>query len=423
MVGFNTNFTGALDSYQSVFGGQAKSDKLPQTASEQAGESVDKPKKVSLTTPGDMLSRIVGNKLANVGFEKPQETPSATGFFDIDQVVDTVAGYVEGFIERERSAGASPERIEELADAARSGVEQGFGEARDIISDAGMMTDELSEDIDTSENRIYDRIDQVVSPSDDDLEDQPISGSELFRPENLVSSRDLSYREQSGVVEIKTNDGDTISISLASIDYASESYRQSGDESQYGFSAYSGSQFSVSVEGELDEGELTAIYDFLGQVDSLAQSFFDGDLDSALEQAMSLSYDTSELASFALDFSYTEVQASTRAYQNVQDLGNDTPRGLASMPNLVQPLKQFADEMQTMVDKAALFQESAAGMLDLLEQFVLDKAESENIKPSDRIAEFASSLFDEILSRDADIPVVQSAPEQGEDVENLTGDV
>ncbi|MFC3151867.1 DUF5610 domain-containing protein, partial [Litoribrevibacter euphylliae] len=191
MVGFSTNFTGALDAYQSVFGGQAKSDKLPQTASEQAGEAVDKPKKVSLSSPGDLLSRIVGNKLANVGFEKPQETESATGFFDIDQVVDTVAGFVEGFIERERSAGASEERIQELANAARQGVEQGFGEARDIISDAGIMTDELAEDIDTSEARIYDRIDQVVAPQDDS-DDVPAETeaprNDLFRPENLVSA-------------------------------------------------------------------------------------------------------------------------------------------------------------------------------------------------------------------------------------------
>ena len=82
MVGFSTNFSGALDSYQSVFGGQSKVDKLPQTASEQAGESIDKPKKASLSSPGDLLSRIVGNKLSNVGFEKHQETQSASGFFD-----------------------------------------------------------------------------------------------------------------------------------------------------------------------------------------------------------------------------------------------------------------------------------------------------------------------------------------------------
>lgn len=425
MVGFSTNFTGALDAYQSVFGGQAKSDKLPQTASEQAGEAVDKPKKVSLSSPGDLLSRIVGNKLANVGFEKPQETESATGFFDIDQVVDTVAGFVEGFIERERSAGASEERIQELANAARQGVEQGFGEARDIISDAGIMTDELAEDIDTSEARIYDRIDQVVAPQDDS-DDAPAETeaprNDLFRPENLVSASGFDYRQQSGVVEIQTNDGDTISISLASLDYSSFDYQNTGDGSSFGYSAYSGSQFSVSVDGELDEGELTALNDFLGQVDSLAQSFFSGDLDSALEQAMSLGYDSSELASFTLDFSYSEVQATTRTYQNVQDLGDGQGQGLASLPNLVEPLKQFAEDVQSVVDKASLFQSSAAGMLDLLEQFIADKAESSELSPSERIQEFARSLFEEVLPQ-AFGTVSEPEPEDGVSVDELAGEV
>jgi hypothetical protein len=425
MVGFSTNFTGALDAYQSVFGGQAKSDKLPQTASEQAGEAVDKPKKVSLTSPGDLLSRIVGNKLSNVGFEKPQETESATGFFDIDQVVDTVAGFVEGFIERERAAGASEERIQELGEAARQGVEQGFGEARDIINDAGIMTDELAEDIDTSEDLIYDRIDQAVSPQDDaDNDDLPVNDSprnDLFRPENLVSSRDLSYREQSGVVEIQTNDGDTITISLASVDFESARFEQTNDGSSFGYTAYSGSQFSVSVDGELDEGELTALNDFLGQVDSLAESFFSGDLESALDQALALDYDTSELASFSLDFAYSEVQASTRTYQNVQDLGNQGP-ALASLPNIVQPLKQFAEEVQSVVDKASLFQNSAAGMLDLLEQFIADRAERTEASPSERIQEFARSLFDELL-QDRAQPEPVDSPDEGSSVENLAGEV
>ncbi|WP_344797151.1 DUF5610 domain-containing protein [Litoribacillus peritrichatus] len=420
MVGFSTNFSGALDSYQSVFGGQSKTDKLPQTASEQAGESIDKPKKASLSSPGDLLSRIVGNKLANVGFEKPQETPSATGFFDIDAVVDTVSGYIEGVINRERDAGASDERINELASAARQGVEQGFGEAREIIGDAGIMSDELAQDIDTSEARIYDRIDQVVEPRDDETT-EPTSG--LSRPDNLVAGNDLNYREQSGVVQIKTNDGDTVTISLASVDYEAASYRQTQDSEQFGYTAYSGSQFSVSVDGDLDEGELTALYDFLGQVDGVAQSFFDGDLGSALDQAMNLSYDTSELASFALDFSYTEVSASTRAYQNVQDLGEETP-SLANLPNIFNPIESFANRMTEMVEQASLLSDSPLGMLELLDNFILDRANAEDAKPNEKVQDFAKSLLERIVPEFFGDKPASSSPEleDGASVEEVLGE-
>ncbi len=421
MVGFSTNFSGALDSYQSVFGGQSKVDKLPQTASEQAGESIDKPKKASLSSPGDLLSRIVGNKLSNVGFEKPQETQSATGFFDIDEVVDTVAGYIEGVISRERDLGASEERITELANAARQGVEQGFGEAREIIGDSGTLTDELAQDIDTSESRIYDRIDQIAEPRDDDSDN---TSSGLLRPENLVSSNSLNYREQSGVVEIKTNDGDTVTISLASVDYEASSYQQTSDSEQFGYTAYSGSQFSVSVDGDLDEGELNALYDFLGQVDGVAQSFFDGDLGSALDQALSLSYDTSELASFALDFSYSEVSASTQTYQNVQDLGDESP-SLASLPNIFNPIQEFSNRMSEMVEKASLLSESAVGMLDLLDKFILDRSGSDDVQPNEKIREFARSLLDRLVpenfGQDDELADLDK-PENGASVEEALGE-
>ncbi|MFC3151866.1 hypothetical protein ACFOEK_12570, partial [Litoribrevibacter euphylliae] len=209
---------------------------------------------------------------------------------------------------------------------------------------------------------------------------------------------------------------------LASLDYSSFDYQNTGDGSSFGYSAYSGSQFSVSVDGELDEGELTALNDFLGQVDSLAQSFFSGDLDSALEQAMSLGYDSSELASFTLDFSYSEVQATTRTYQNVQDLGDGQGQGLASLPNLVEPLKQFAEDVQSVVDKASLFQSSAAGMLDLLEQFIADKAESSELSPSERIQEFARSLFEEVLPQ-AFGTASEPETEDGVSVDELAGEV
>lgn len=402
MFGFNTNFTGAFDSLQKQLGNPAsKSDRLPQNAASQAVESLDK-----MSSATEILGKVVANKLGAQEFEFPQpeqNTESATGFFDIDQVVDTVAGYIEGVLGRERAAGASEERLQQIAEATRGGVEQGFGEARDIISDAGMMTEDLAQDIDTSEERIYQRIDNFFGDDSDDSEQAPPPPPELPMTSGRASSgADFNYREQFGTVELQTQDGDTISISLASVDYSSSYFNRLSengvDLTEFGFTAMSGASFSISVDGDLDDGEVAAINDFLTQVDGLAESFFDGQLDAALNKAMSLDYDTSELASFAIDFSYTEVTASTRTYQGVQDLGSEPAPSLAKMPNVMGPIKDFSDRVADMVQRNSLIDTSSLGLLGVLDQFVNEREQADGLNASQRVRGFAEALIKNMMS-------------------------
>lgn len=74
-------------------------------------------------------------------------------------------------------------------------------------------------------------------------------------------------------------------------------------------------RFGFSVEGHLNENELDAVFSVFEQVDQLANEFYNGDLEKALEKAQELNIDFGQLSSVNVGLSKTEVQTS--AYQQV----------------------------------------------------------------------------------------------------------
>lgn len=89
--------------------------------------------------------------------------------FDVRAVVDTVAGFIEQAISERRDKGATQDELNDLISQARKGVEQGFQLAREDIDRAGLLTDDLSDNVDAAEQGITTRIDRFeegLKPAD-----------------------------------------------------------------------------------------------------------------------------------------------------------------------------------------------------------------------------------------------------------------
>ncbi|PSF11795.1 hypothetical protein C7H09_05380 [Marinobacter fuscus] len=71
-------------------------------------------------------------------------------------VANTILGFVQNRLQQEADAGADVERLTELMQQARAGIEQGYAEAREQIEALGMMNETLSADIDDGFNLIQD---------------------------------------------------------------------------------------------------------------------------------------------------------------------------------------------------------------------------------------------------------------------------
>lgn len=128
-------------------------------------------------------------------------------------------------------------------------------------------------------------------------------------------------------------------------------------------------RFGISVQGDLNEEELGAIFDVFEQVDQLANNFYNGDIEKAFEQAMELQVDFGQIQSFSLDMTRTEMRSvsyqegAVAQYQQVQNPENnlenkadqlgikDLPPYLQAWQSAIERLDEQFAEAQKMFDE------------------------------------------------------------------------
>ena len=308
----------------------------------------------------------------HLGLDLPAEQTVKGPMFDVDAVMDTVLKHVEGRIEQARADGASDEELEDMLAAARSGVETGFSQARDQINELGKLDGPLAEKIDSAESGIYQGIDDIedgLFPQADNEESMPSISS-------LVQHEQSYQRETNNFsFELTTQEGDKVVINAMSDRELYEQSYTSANENNSSASQQSHSGYSFSVEGDLNEAEMTAIEDLLGQVNSLADEFYDGDLSTAFDMALELESDGDQIAQFSLNLRQQQVQSYQ--YSGIAQYSGET-----SLPQgLMQPLGQFAQGLQGAVDTANEFQSPKELLKDLFEQMDSNPKFHEMLKP------------------------------------------
>jgi len=322
------------------------------------------------------------------------EPPSA------DEVANNVLGFIENRIKQEADSGASSERIEDLLSQARSGVERGFGEALEQIEKIGLMTDELSEDIGQSFDKINVGIDNLITQyveaervETENVATQPIvsdseEAAEVTQTESSnvqnqgVSAGYSSFSSlsENAAIQITTQDGDVVSFNLEQIQASFERGELSGD--RFGFEStqmagqYASGSYSYSVDGELDEGEIEALNQLMVQIEGMSDQFFSGDFQGAFQSAMELGFDSQEIAGFTVNLSQTSIQ-QVSAYQQVADLGGAEDVGGLASGGRFDPLSQFFDSLQAAFDKADAFSQPADLVSSLFDRVVDDRLASE----------------------------------------------
>jgi len=283
--------------------------------------------------------------------------------------------FIEAQLHADKAASATPEELASRLEAGLEGFLQGFEEARSQLDDLGLLSDEMNIEIQGT----YDLVLAGIA----DLEDKFLEGGSITKPEPRVlvpaafestaSSRSEATQSSRFSFELTTADGDTVVIQASSVNaMISESLSQSsqGRGGSYSFmqSSYQNSDFSLAVEGTLDDGELAAISDLLGQVHELSALFFDGDLDQAFDAALNLGYDSSEIVQFSLNLSQSSVQRVTQAYQQFIPSAVSTLEAPEQAPvaltERMKPLGSFVQGLLDTLENASHF----SAPKDLIEQ-------------------------------------------------------
>lgn len=291
------------------------------------------------------------------GTESPTNSPSETDFSP-QAVTDRVLGFIQDRLEAERANGASEEEIQALYQQAVKGVEQGLREAKDIIQAQGLFSGEVQDNFYATVTKLADGLEalgeslfgveldtqaEAVSP-----EGASAEASDGIQGLNYQATEVAFQRARTFDLQVTTRDGDTVTLHVSSgqSGYAKQTSLQTNGLSvqglDAGFSGYDNVAFSV--DGDLDEGELAALQDLFAQVNSVAETFYAGDVEQAFDQAMSVGMDSEELAAFAVDLRQSQTVAVRDTYVAVENMaGSRRPNSFA---DVLPRLGEFAKGVQ-----------------------------------------------------------------------------
>lgn len=249
--------------------------------------------------------------------------------FTPEKVADRISGFVAAGLENARARGASEERVQQMYDAAMKGVEQGFKEAKEILTNLDVLKGKIADDVSETERLTFDAL-AKLSP-----QQRLVS--------NLTQMTAAQRFEKSETFELNlmTKEGDKVSISFG----RSESM-QAGMAAIFDMSRSETSGFSFSVQGNLNVDEIDAIQSLIRDVNQLANEFFEGDVQKAFEQAANFKMDTQQLASMSLTLTRSESYSAAMSYEKTQALGNsaETQRPQQRLSQLMDGMKQAMNE-------------------------------------------------------------------------------
>lgn len=333
-----------------------------------------------------------------VVYEKPQALSA-------NPYAQSILNAIQAQLVSDADEGANTEALQARLEAGFEGFVEGYEEAAAQLSESGLLSEDVRSAIQETYTQVLDGVaalaerfhlespigkehalaeTPVVTPAAIEAPEplaQPVSYSKhsLLIEAFSESSSDLqlvkmlqdvrtvapTYERSASVsvgesrsfsFELTTADGDRVSIDASAmrVGVSQATFGEGGTRLAIGGSQ--SSQFSFTVDGDLDEGELSALNDLLGQVNTISEQFFSGDVAGAFERALSVSFDESEIVGF-------EYNARMVSVEKVEQ------RSAYTQPYVEPVLQQFAEQ----VDYAAQLAERAeqprsivADLVDLL---------------------------------------------------------
>ena len=171
-------------------------------------------------------------------------------------------------------------------DVVRSAVLQALGNVSQYLLGIGAASSDVSAASDSMQARLQALMSGVT-------------------PGGGVAVQATLVQKEKATLQIRTADGDVVTLGLrarssTTASFAAGAATDAGTAGAASLTTINGARISVDVQGNISAAEATAIGDVIGQVESLANQFFSGDVAQAFASAASLQIDSTQLASVAL---------------------------------------------------------------------------------------------------------------------------
>ncbi len=361
----------------------------------------------SATSRQDALALF--ERTLTMGYEKLQAKQGAVGQFAAFELLtaEKVAGNILGFIERrlqmDAAEGATQEQLDSRLEAGLAGFKKGFAEASEKLKALSMLSPEVEQDIGKTYDLVLNGIDALREKFLGALlEPEPSTTSDVTpqatRQQTYAALANSSYQYASASsfsFQLTTAEGDKVTISASNSQAFSGQYARGIAGSNEGYAlaeamsaSYSSTrESSWSIQGDLNDDELQAIEDLLGQINTLAGEFFNGNLDEAFNQALALGYDQEHITAFSLNLTQVEVQRVSMAYQQFNGAPADGNPG-----ERLLPVGKFVRDLLSALETANNFSEPETLLLELSEKIVAAD-ESETPSPAERFRDFVEQVL------------------------------
>ncbi|KZY72624.1 hypothetical protein A3742_07690 [Oleiphilus sp. HI0071] len=359
--------------------------------------------------PSDTATLFSQGLKRGLGVDVPPSSANDPGdkIFDVQAVVDTVSGFIEQAISKRRDEGATQTELDDLISQAREGVTQGFQLARDDIDRVGLLSDDLSDNIDAAEQGINTRIDKLedtLKPADEGV--LTSLSSTAFTEGRLFERSRASFQ-----FELKTQEGDRIQISAQELFQRKAQFStietDNASATSFESSTRYSSAFSISVKGDLNNDEVAALDALLVQVADISDSFFAGGIEDAFNQALSLEFDSSQIAQFSLDLKSSSLSVVEQTEVRTSKLSNRIPeeyRPPQLPPGLQTLLADYAQQVEELLESAKAFS-NKVGLQDSGESLVqnlqreFDQSVGRSYGPSVGQGNGRNDFFDALLAK------------------------
>jgi len=359
----------------------------PQLKSSSASEAVpanDEKRQTALQlvtrTLTQAYEKIAGKGVASTAAYTDQEPMTAT------KAANTILGFIERRLTMDAAEGATQEQLQSRLDAGLEGFKKGFADAAEQLKALSMFSPEIEADVADTYKQVLEGVDAlrakfiagttapVTTQNSAPAIAEPSAVNNIAIQQGLyeyAEARDFRF-------ELVTKEGDKVSIhASSSLGVSIAASRDSNGVSVNG-SKSSASNFDLSIEGDLNENELSAINELLGRVDKLAGQFYAGNLDKVFDKAVSLGYDDQQIASYALNLSQVQIQQVAVSYGAFTP---DSEQQSTSLANQLAPLGDFIKDVLATLNVAGEFADPHKLLLDLTKKMA-DQAEINNEEPS-----------------------------------------
>ena len=217
-------------------------------------------------------------------------------------------------------------------------------------------------------------------------------------PAFAVQSQRVSERfsnEESFTVSLLTREGDLVEISFSSLErYAADygSRQTPGRSSEFlAISQSQKSEFGFSVKGDLSVEEIDAISSLVQDLNQIADEFFNGDIQSAFNQAGELQMDTSQLASLDVSMQQSMQYRAIEQYRQVQAMGENQSNGRQLQPYL-QSLTEQVSRSEAFISQASQFS------FTLLNELILRDSRSTELPQPEILSDSLQQIRDIVES-------------------------